>query len=181
MELTQRQWVRIRHLFQNACHGTVRRGMKYASIATVNQDGSPHVTPVGSLILGDDRKGFYFEEFSRHMSRNLQQNQKVCIQVVNDSYWFWLKALLLGKFSAPVGVRLIGTAGERRIATSEEIKKFRRMIGPFRVFKGCRLTWSKMNHVREIHFGAFEPIETGAWIQEQLKELTGRDYGTGIE
>ncbi|MEW6441924.1 MAG: pyridoxamine 5'-phosphate oxidase family protein [bacterium] len=174
MELNQRRWGRIRDWFQNACHGSAGRGMKYVSIATVNEDGSPHVTPVGSLVLADDRQALYFEEFSRHMAGNLRRNQQVCVQVVNDGYGFWLKSLVLGRFTAPVGVRLMGTAGERRKATAEEIKRFHGMIGPLKWFKGCRMTWSKMNHVRELHFHAFEPIETGAWAQEQLQELTER-------
>jgi hypothetical protein len=65
MELNQRQWIRIRDVYRDACHGSVRRGMKYASIATVSEDGSPHATPVGSLIFGDDRKGFNAERIRK--------------------------------------------------------------------------------------------------------------------
>lgn len=33
----------------------------HCAIGTVNDDGAPHVTPIGSLILRDDGTGFYFE------------------------------------------------------------------------------------------------------------------------
>ena len=144
-------------------------------MATVTEAGLPHVTPVGSLILEEGRRGYYFEEFSRNMSRNLLQNPRVCALIVNSGYRFWLRALVSGRFDAPAGIRLRGTVGFRRKATPREMKQFRSMIRPLRMLRGSRLTWSKMQHVREIHFDAYELIETGALRQMHFDDFKDRN------
>ena len=46
------KWNLIRPIFDNA----FKSCMHYA-LATVNEDGSPHITPIGSLILRADLSG----------------------------------------------------------------------------------------------------------------------------
>lgn len=92
------------------------------AIATVNEDGEPHVTPIASLILGKPGHGLYFEEFTRQLTHTLKRNKQVCVLAVNSSRWFWIKSLISGRFSSPPAVRLHGTAGEIREATETEIK-----------------------------------------------------------
>jgi len=157
MEINDKQWTRIRKIFQDAFKSSF-----HFSIATVNKDGSPHVTPIGSLMLLEDRKGFYFEEYVSNLSRNLQHNKRVCVMAVNSGKWALIKSFFLGKFIAPPGVRLIGTAGERREATPREMELFRKRVKNYRMFKGYDLLWSKLRYVREIHFDAYEPIRIGA-------------------
>ncbi len=55
------------------------------------------------------------------MPENLRRNPRVCILAVNADKLFWVRSLMDGKFSAPPAVRLMGTVGELREATSEEI------------------------------------------------------------
>jgi len=66
------------------------------SIATVDENGKPHVTPIGSLILGNPGQAIYFEEFPSKLPINLKTNKHVSILAVNSSKWFWLKSLIKG-------------------------------------------------------------------------------------
>lgn len=163
MEIREEHWDSIRKFFGHVSHVTASlvRSTPYLAFATVNEDGSPHVTPMGSLLLGPDKKGFYFEEFARRMPANLEREQRVCVLIVNTSMWFWIKSLLLGRMDSPPAIRLIGTAGERREATPEEIKAFHQSIRPYRMFKGYKLLWRDVSHVRDIHFQSFEPVRMG--------------------
>ncbi|MCM3677434.1 pyridoxamine 5'-phosphate oxidase family protein [Peribacillus simplex] len=66
------------------------------SFATVNPDGTPHVTPIGSLILSkDEPKGLYFQIFTSQMTQNLEHNNRVCILAVNSSKWFFYDRFFL--------------------------------------------------------------------------------------
>ncbi len=162
MEMNAQQWDAIRYSFRHDFRGSLwKMKMKYCSLATVNEDGSPHVTPIGSLMVGEDKKGVYFEEFSAHMSRNLRHNQRVCVLVVNNSLWAWARAFFIGKFDAPCAMRLMGTVGDKRRATAQELADWRKAIRPARWSKGSRMCWNNLDHVREITFDAFEPIEIG--------------------
>ncbi|MCB1792516.1 MAG: pyridoxamine 5'-phosphate oxidase family protein, partial [Gammaproteobacteria bacterium] len=78
-------WPQIRHLFSDA----FRSSLHYA-IATVGENGEPHVTPIGSLVLGRPGSAFYFEKFTRRMPRNLADGSRVCVLAVNSSRWFWI-------------------------------------------------------------------------------------------
>ncbi len=55
MEVSTAQWNRIRELFGDASHITasMSRSVPYCAIATANENGSPRVTPISSLILGE--------------------------------------------------------------------------------------------------------------------------------
>ena len=79
----EKNWGEIKELF----HESFRSSFHYA-IATVSDDGKPHVTPIGSLILGRPGFGFYFEEFSKNLPRHLGSNGHVCVLAVNSSRWF---------------------------------------------------------------------------------------------
>ena len=157
MELTNQQWDTMRKIFMDAFNSSF-----HYAIATVNKDGTPHVTPIGSLMLGEDRKGFYFEGYVSALSRNLQHNKRVCVLAVNSGKWSLLKSFFRGRITAPPGVRLMGTATERREATEQEMDQFRRRFRMYRMFKGYNLVWGNLRYVREIHFDAYEPVRIGA-------------------
>lgn len=132
------------------------------AIATVNQSATPHVTPIGSLILTTPGKGFYFEKFTRQMPINAENNKYICVLAVNSSRWYWFTSLIIGRFSSPPAVRLMGVLGERRHATVSEITKFQRRVFPLKFTKGYKKLWGDMTMVRELHFTAIEPIRIGA-------------------
>jgi uncharacterized protein len=149
-------WDKIRSIFNEAfgscCH--------YA-LTTVNDDGSPHVTPIGGLVLREDRTGFYFDEYCTRTRENLRRDPRVCILAVNADRTFWGKSLAAGKFLSPPAVRLIGTAGEMRQATDDEIAAFKKRISYASGTKGYDLLWAHLHTVRDLSFDSFEPVETG--------------------
>lgn len=156
MELTDESWERVRTLFRQA----FKTSLHYA-FATVGEDGTPRATPIGSLILAHDRTGFYFEEYASGLQRNLSANKRVCILAVRTSKWRFLKAMLVGRATEPFAVRLMGTVGERRAASEEEIALFGRRVARYRMLKGHDLLWGRMTHVRDIAFDSYEPVRIG--------------------
>ena len=144
---------------------TVNQALKsshYCAMATVNPDGSPDVSPIGSLILGLPGKGIYFEQFPRDMRRNLELDRRICVLAVMGGLGYWLKSLYRGRFATLPGLRLTGRAGTRREATTEEQEQWQKRIKPFRRLKGYKLLWKDMRYVRELTFDAIEPLHMGA-------------------
>ena len=132
--------------------------MLHCAIASVSPDGTPSITPVGTVFLRDDQTGFYFDQYTNLLSQNLATNPSVCVMAVNSSRLFWLRSLLIGRFVSPPGVRLYGTVGALRPATPEELQQVQRRVRPTRWLKGNRLLWSDFSQVRDIHFSAFRPV-----------------------
>jgi len=150
-------WETIRKIFEEAY-----KSCSHFAIASVDKDGSPHVTPIAALFLRPDHTGFYFEEHPLKLPENLKRNPRVCVLAVNADKLFWAKSLMEGKFSAPPAVRLIGTAGELREATSEEKDAWQRRIALAKVTRGYHLLkWGGFGHVRDIRFESFEPVNLG--------------------
>lgn len=152
MEL-QANWEQIRIAFDAGIQSSL-----HCAIATVGADGTPHITPIGFTFLRDDHSVFYFEEYSQRIPQNLAHNRRVCLMLVNSGRWFWLRALFRGRFPSSPGIRLMGTAGERRPATETEKAAYRARVKPFRRLKGYDLIWRDLNHVREIKLDGFEPV-----------------------
>ena len=155
-----KHWETIRSVFDQGSKSCV-----HFAFATVNEDGSPHVTPIGALILRSDQTGFYFEENPTRMPRNLKRNPRVCILAVNANKFFWFKSFWKGKFATPPAVRLSGTVGEPRQATAEEVAAWQKKVAKAKRTKGYKLLWENFSKVRDITFDSFEPV--------YVKEMTG--------
>ena len=149
-------WTKIKQLFKQS----FRSSFHYA-IATVSEQGEPYITPIGSLILGEVGQGVYFEEFPKQLPRNLENNNQVCVLAVNTSLWFWMKALVQGRFSDPPAVRLYGVAGELRAATDKEIALLHHRVRRLSFSKGYTLLWKNLRIVRDIRFSRMEPVNLG--------------------
>jgi len=156
MDIKER-WRTIRKVANRCLEQT-----SYCAIATVNEDGSPRVSPIGSLILGEAGKGFYFDKFTKGMTQNLDRDPRICVLAVSVGFWPMLKALFRGRFGEPPGLRLMGRVGAKRKATAAELEQFRKKVKAFRGLKGYDLLWSDMRYVRDVTFDAFEPINLGA-------------------
>lgn len=152
----QENWDEVKLLFRD----TFKSSFHYA-IATVAENGEPHVTPIGSLILGRPGQGFYFEKFPRHLPRIIGKNNRVCVLAVNSSRLFWLKSLVGGKFGMPPAVRLHGIAKELRPADDREMTLWQKRVNRLRFTKGHKLMWSEMSMVREIEFDRIVPVNIG--------------------
>jgi uncharacterized pyridoxamine 5'-phosphate oxidase family protein len=151
-----KHWETIRAVFEEGYKSCV-----HFAVATVNEDGSPHVTPIGALILREDQTGFYFEENPTRMPLNLKRNPRVCILAVNADKLFWGKALLEGKFTSPPAVRLSGMVGDLRNATADEVALWQDKIAIAEGTKGYKLLWEKFAQVRDITFDSFDPVYVG--------------------
>lgn len=150
--ITYENWQTIR---QNFRHGFATN--LHVSIATVDAEGQPNVTPIGSFFLNrDDFSGFYFEIFSQNIPRNAVTNPKVCIMAVNSGKWYWLKSMLFGKFKTPPMTKIYGTIGGRRVPTPAEIERGNRRLGRMKALPGGKKLFGNMAYVREVHFHAFE-------------------------
>lgn len=154
-------WEDIKRLFNRSFNSSF-----HYSFATVNENGEPHVSPIGSLILHEPGHGVYFEEFPRQLSLNLQHNKEVCVLAVNSSRWFWVKSLFSGRFASPPAIRLYGTVGEVREATEKEIKLWHHRVRWTRASKGYALIWKNMKMVRDINFSRVEPVKIGVMTQD---------------
>jgi len=161
MQITERNWEQIRNFWGNVSHATASPNMPYCVFATVNEDGSPRVAPYSSLILNENRSGFYFDVFSEHLSRNLERDQRICVLLLKNEKWFWVKAVLFGRFDHAPGIRLMGTVGKKREATLQEINAFKRPLRKLKIFKGYQPLWGTMKHGREIYFESFETVKCG--------------------
>jgi len=140
-------WPAIKRVFEQSFKSSF-----HYSIASVNNDGTPQVTPIGSLFLSEPGHGYYFEEFPQQMPQNFKTNNNICVLAVNSSRWFWFKSLLSGKFVSPPAIRLLGEAGARREANANEIQLWRKRVKQTRFTKGYAMMWKNMKMVREIKF-----------------------------
>jgi len=150
-------WKEIRGIFKRSFTSSF-----HYALATVNADGTPHVTPIGSLLLDrEEARGVYFEIFTSRTRKNVEANPNICVLAVNSAMGFWLKSLMKGKFVEPPGARLYGKAGPRRLATPEEIAHWHRRTGFLRRLKGYDMLWGNLTYVREVAFTRYEPVLMG--------------------
>ncbi len=161
MRITDNNWEQIQKFWGNSSRVTASPNMPYCIFATVNEDGSPRIAPYSSLILNKNKQGFFFDEFSQNLSKNLDREKKVCILLLKTSKWFWLKTVLFGRFDHAPGIRLMGVVGEKRKASMQEINAFRKPLKGLKIFKGYKPLWEIMTYVRDIYFESYEPVKCG--------------------
>ena len=154
-------WRTIRQHFNKSFSSNL-----HVSIASVDSEGNPTVTPIGSLFLNDDQTGFYFEKFPSKLPAHAKTNPKVCLLAVNSNRFFWLKALFRVKFSEYPAIKLYGELGERRKATDKEISRLNRRMKATKGLKGNTYLWGNMETVRVISFTKAEKINLGKMTQE---------------
>ena len=137
----------------------------YCSLATINPEGMPNVTPIGTVFLRDNMTGYYFDHYTIALTKNLDSNPNVCVMAVNAGRLFWFRSFLLGRFISPPGVRLYGKAHLRRPATAEEIQGIESRVRPTKWLKGSRLLWTNFTHVRDLEFTSFRPVSYPVMMQ----------------
>lgn len=137
------------------------------SFATVNPDGTPHVTPIGSLILSkDEPRGFYLPLLTNQMTQNLKHNNRVSILAVDSSKWFWFRSFYLGKFSTPPGVRLSGIVGEKRLITPDEVRLVEKRIGFSKNLKGVSYLLENLKYAQDIYFDSVKMVSIGKMTKD---------------
>lgn len=160
-------WQEIRQVFARA-----QGSMHHCSIASVGPDGMPNVTPIGTVFLRDDRTGFYFDQYTSTLASNLDADPRVCVMAVDTGAGFWFRALFAGRFPAPPGVRLYGTASALRPATDEELDRVARRVRPTRWLKGSQMLWSRFSHVRDLTFTEFRPVRYPVMMEDLWQTLS---------
>ena len=133
----------------------------HVSIASVDKENNPMVTPIGSLFLNKNRTGFYFEKYPTTLPSNAKNNPAVCVLAVNSGIWFWLKSLFKGEFINYPALKLYGQLGDKRKATDIEIKRLNGRMKSTIGFKGNSYLWGNMEHVRDVSFTRVEKINLG--------------------
>ncbi|GAB10858.1 pyridoxamine 5'-phosphate oxidase-related protein [Gordonia araii NBRC 100433] len=154
--ITDAQWAQ-------ACL-VVRRAVRSSlccSIASTNPDGSPHVTPIGSVMLGDPGTAIYFEAFNKRLAANVDRDPNIAILAVDSRQRLWLPALMRGRFSATPGLRLLGRVAPVRAGTSDEIERFRRVVGPLLRTRGGAALWGSLDTVRDVEIDRIQPLDLG--------------------
>lgn len=167
MDIEIGDWIELKRLAGR----TFGTSLHFA-IATVNADGTPHVTPIGSLLLTAPGEGYFFEAFADRLCANLDRGSPVTVLGVNSGSWHWLRALITGRFATPPAFRLSGIAGARRAATEAERSRWQKKVRLLRFFKGHDLLWGRLDTVRELHFHTLEPVRLGA-MTSQLHGIAG--------
>jgi hypothetical protein len=158
-----RHWSAIRALHRDA-DGAV--------VASLNDDGSPHMTPIGSLVLRRDGTGYFIEAFARRLPHNIERDDRLSVLIADSRQSVFLAGLVRGRFRRPLAVRLIGRAGERRLLSPEELSRFRRAVRWLRWTRGYGRLWSDLRYAREIVFDGFEPVlaggmTAGSWTSDR--------------
>jgi hypothetical protein len=150
-------WPQVRQMFA---------GPTTKVIASVNADGSPHVTPIGTLTLRHDCTGYYLERFPTHLPENVERDERICVYAGHSGLLTWLRHLMRGRFDRPVAIRLIGRAGARRPSTEEERERFLRQVRLFRWTRGHDLLWGNLQYARDLVFDDYVPIQAGQMTRE---------------
>jgi uncharacterized protein len=138
----------------------------HVSIASIDKDNNPTVTPIGSLFLNSNQTGFYFEKYPAKLPANANAHKNICVLGVNSSTFFWLTSLFTGRFKIYPAIKLYGQLGDKRKATEIEIKRLNRRMSATKWLKGNKYLWGNMEYVREIKFTNAEKINLGKMTEE---------------
>ena len=157
----EENWQKIRKHFRKSFAANI-----HVSIASVDENHQPTITPIGSLFLNNNQTGFYFEKFATKLNINSKTNKSICVLVVNSNKWFWLKSLFKMSFSEYPAIKLYGELGIKREATEKEYRAFQKRIRKTKRLKGSNYLWKDMSMVREITFTKGEKINLGIMTKE---------------
>ncbi len=155
------EWNRIRQHFNKSFRSSL-----HVSIASVDAENRPALTPIGSLFLNPNQTGFYFEKYPSRLPDHAGSNPTVCVLAVNSKRWFWIRSLFRGQFNEHPAIKLYGVLGERRKASKPEITRLQKRMRLTRGFKGNSYLWGDMQFVRDIKFDKAEKINLGKMTEK---------------
>ncbi|WP_051445061.1 pyridoxamine 5'-phosphate oxidase family protein [Desulfocurvus vexinensis] len=130
-------------------------GARFRALATVGEDGVPQVTPIGSVVLTAEGRGFYFEDDAAVLPGSLERAGEVAILAVGGAGG-WLRRLVRGALPGGPALRLRVRAGRRRAATGAE--RALRLSGAGLLGRGVRF-------VREFTVQGVTPVHLGALLK----------------
>ena len=156
MTIAENHWFTAKDVVRRA----VRTSL-HCSIASTNADGSSHVTPIGSVLLGDIGEAIYFDVFNKRLAGNIERHPRVTILAVDSGRLMWLRSLARNQFVAEPGVRLIGVVGPARESTPTEIHRFQSVVGPLLRTRGGQTLWGRLPRVRDVTVEDVELLSVG--------------------
>ena len=71
-----------------------RTSSLHCAIASIDANGSPHVTPIGSVMLGDPGQAIYLDVFNVALGRNLDRDPRCSVLAVDSTKLTWARALI---------------------------------------------------------------------------------------
>lgn len=128
---------------------------RFRALSTVDADGAPRVTPIGSVVLTGEGRGFYFEDDTAVMPGGLERAAEVAILAVGGAGSWW-RRLLRGALPPGPALRLKVRAGRRRAATAAE-RALR--------LAGAGLLGRSVGFVREFTVQGVAPVHLGALLK----------------
>ena len=156
MEITDEQWATVRQIVPRTILSSL-----HCSVASVNPDGSPHVTPIGSFLPTEKGRGVYFDAFNSQLAANVERDPRVTILAVHSGWIMWGRSFLKGRFVSPPGIRLIGNVGAQRRSTQQEVQRFHRLVGRLLHTKGGQRMWASLPLVRDVTIERVLPVWMG--------------------
>ncbi|MDJ1370480.1 pyridoxamine 5'-phosphate oxidase family protein [Gulosibacter molinativorax] len=159
--ISQEDWSVVRRIVPR----TIRSSL-HCSITSLNPDGSPHVSPIGSFLPTDNGHGIYFDAFNVQLAANLRRDPRVSILAVDSGPFMWARSLMKGRFTRPPGIRMTGTVGPPRRSTPSEVRRFHRLVGPLLRTRGGKLMWTSLPIARDVKIEYVEPIWMGSMTPE---------------
>lgn len=157
MSISPQDWEKARRTVQNAVKSSL-----HCSIASRNLDGSPHITPIGSVVLLPEvGRGLWIDMFNRQLAANLTEDPRVTILAVDSGRLFWLRSLLGGSFVRPPGVRLGAEVSAPRPTTPAEVTRFQSFVGPGLRTKGGKMLWGRLTTARDLRIDSIVPLRIG--------------------
>lgn len=138
------------------------------NFSTINEDGTPNITPIGSLVLNANKPGgYYFDVFNRTLSENVDRNPNVAILAVDSRKLFWLKSVFARKFKTPPAIRLVGKVSARRPALPEEVKRCLDEVKPLKRIGASKTLGKRLKHLRQVEFARVDVVNIGAMTNQR--------------
>ena len=145
----------------NAARKLINRSLS-VTVCTVDSEGGPHATPIGSLMLHpSEPRGYWLEKYTTGMPRNLEEDNRIQILVTESGMVYWFKSLWKGAFASAPALRLKGTAGPLRRATDSEINRFLKKVKYAKSLKGHGMLWTQMAMARDVSIEEILPVKVG--------------------
>ena len=157
MNISDEEWAIVKRIVPRTIHSSF-----HCSIASLNADGSPHVTPIGSFSPTEKGKGVFFDAYNIRLSENVNRDPRVTIMALDSGPTTWFRAFMGGRFATPPGIRMVGTVGAQRESTPREIRRFHRLVGPLLRTKGGAKMWSSLPNARDVTIDHVIPIWLGS-------------------
>lgn len=140
------------------------------AIASVDVDGAPLVTPVGTVFLDEPGRAHYFELYATGLGQRLSRDPRVSVLAVDSGRVLWLESLVRGRFVRVPAIRLVGVASrETRPSTEAERSRLGRRLGFARRSPGGRVLWPDLESeaartvaVRELVVERIDVVRFGA-------------------